>query len=410
MSKTGAIKKTVNKASSGMSYVKEGIDKVRAKEWAEPVGTALKVTSSICEGLGTFVPGVGFVGGALKMGSCLLNPAPSLADLKRTQKEIEETMNGSSGVVKDLLEKKLDELKEDMKNPQAEILQDCAVIKAEVQATATKMSDDMRQIEESLVDVKNIVDHTYQIVRDARYRDGIEKIDGAYQIFLKGSNNLEATITLLENFMYELQVLAVQNLNGQRLREYLKAIQLTEDSNVCRETVKYIMIVRSKYLQLSTVYYIYKNDTDRVALEFETFNREYEELRNIFKNEIGYEFDPEQVPSTDLVSKCQNKTKAIPDIMHSPTTETSSSEDPVENFLRDIGLSHLYEMLKEEAVTMDILTSCEDSELVQLGVKKFGNRIQILNAIKSYKEPGTSQYNCILSRFIYIIIKTFKGA
>ena len=87
MSKSKA-KKAIDKASEGMTFVKEGLDTVRSKQWAEPVGTALGVTASLCNGLGDFVPGLGIIGGAINIGSKILNPAPSLADIKRTEQEV----------------------------------------------------------------------------------------------------------------------------------------------------------------------------------------------------------------------------------------------------------------------------------------------------------------------------------
>ena len=50
------------------------------------------VTAKICDGLGNFVPGMGFVGRALNIGSCLLNPAPTLEDLQKDLREIENNL------------------------------------------------------------------------------------------------------------------------------------------------------------------------------------------------------------------------------------------------------------------------------------------------------------------------------
>jgi len=50
--------------------------------------------------------------------------------------------------------------------------------------------------------VKNIINHTYQLVRDVRYRDGIEKIEGAYENFLRGAINLGNTLNRLKVYMY----------------------------------------------------------------------------------------------------------------------------------------------------------------------------------------------------------------
>ena len=104
------MKKAFDKASDGMSFVKDGISKVQQKEWAEPLGIAMGVTAGICNGLGSFVPGLGIVGGAIQVGSKILNPAPSLADIKRSEQEILEHLEGKTGRIKDVLERECKDL------------------------------------------------------------------------------------------------------------------------------------------------------------------------------------------------------------------------------------------------------------------------------------------------------------
>ena len=64
----------MEKIKKTAAYCSESLDKVRASEWSEPVATALTVTGSILTGIGHFVPGVGIIGGAFKIGSDILNP------------------------------------------------------------------------------------------------------------------------------------------------------------------------------------------------------------------------------------------------------------------------------------------------------------------------------------------------
>ena len=107
-------KKAAGKISGSISYVKDAVDKIRDKSWAKPTGTALSATASIVEHL-EWIPGVSIIGGALKMGSSLLNPAPSLADIKEQVKELENHMDSSIGFMKEVLEQKIKELKRNRK-------------------------------------------------------------------------------------------------------------------------------------------------------------------------------------------------------------------------------------------------------------------------------------------------------
>ena len=60
----------------------------------------------------------------------------------------------------------------------------------------------------------------------------------------------------------------------------------------------------------------------------------------------------------------------------------------VEKFLIKIGLSHLYEFFKEEEVTMDLLANFKEINLINVGIKKYGNRLKILNGIKDLDKSG----------------------
>ena len=64
----------MEKIKKTAAYCSESLDKVRDSEWSEPVATALTVTGTILTGIGHFVPGVGIIGGAFKIGSDILNP------------------------------------------------------------------------------------------------------------------------------------------------------------------------------------------------------------------------------------------------------------------------------------------------------------------------------------------------
>ena len=294
------------KICQSMSYVKGAIEKIRSKTWAAPVGAAMSVTASIVECF-NWLPGVGIIGGALKMGSSMLSPAPTLSDLSQQVKEIEKHMNGSSGYVREILQKQMSEIELQMANPRSELIEDYDVIRKEIQASAIVICKDMTKIESDLTEVKNVVKQTYSLVVDSRYKDGIEKVDAAFQNFVKGSHNLEVTFASLANFIFELETNAIQSLNTEKIAAYLKAIKQTEDDSICEKVFKYILIVRAKYLQISSAYYIYKQDAQRVTNEFESFNRDFNELQRIYQNIIGLEMNYENASKQTTRDTLQQK-------------------------------------------------------------------------------------------------------
>ena len=384
------MKKFKDKVSNEMAFVQEGIDKVRSKSWAEPTALAMNVTASICDRIGNFVPGVGLIGSSLNMGASLLNPAPTLADLKRNEQEIINRLEKeTSEIIEKALKRQLEDLREEMKKPYSEIREDLDVVKEEIQVGFSKITPQMRNISEELADVKSIINHTYQLVRDIRYRDGIEKIEGAYENFLRKSNNLENTLNNLGGYIYELEVLACQNLNPQRVREYLRELMVNKDDEVTQQSFKYVLVVRAMYLQLSTAYYIFQKVPEQVRLEFERFNQDFDELCKVFKAETGFDFDPEKLPPEDLIERCRRASKIMPDVTHvKPHPKPSSFKLTIDQFLENIHLSELHDLFVDEGVTMDILASFNDDDLKQLGVTKFGHRRHIIHSISDIKSQG----------------------
>ena len=154
-----ALKKTLNLES----YVEEAVNKVKSKQWATPAGQAMVVTSTILEGF-AFIPGVGILGGALKLGSTLLNPELKLSDLTKCQNEL---------------------------------IEDFDLLKSEIQSSADIISKHMVKVEVDLKEIKDAVLNTYNLVVDQRYKAGIEKVDAAFTNFVKGSHNMANTLTLL---------------------------------------------------------------------------------------------------------------------------------------------------------------------------------------------------------------------
>ena len=117
-------------------------------------------------------------------------------------------------------------------------------------------------------------------------------------------------------------------------------------------------------------------------------SNEVKDFCEIFEDEMGCKFKPELVPSFNLIKKCQDAKKVMPDITQAVALGAGTSEDPVEKFLIKIGLSHLYEFFKEEEVTMDLLANFKEINLINVGIKKYGNRLKILNGIKALNNSG----------------------
>ena len=82
----GKVKELGGKAKELGGEVKSKIKSMQEKEWAEPTATALKATGAIIKA----IPDGGILAGAFTLGVTVLNPDPTLADLRRDKDEIKD--------------------------------------------------------------------------------------------------------------------------------------------------------------------------------------------------------------------------------------------------------------------------------------------------------------------------------
>ena len=231
-----------------LKQVDLAVEEVRTLPWAQPLAEGLETSARIVEGLGGFLPGVSLIGEALALGAELLCPQPSNLDL----------------------EEKLVENKKEIKNG-------------------------LEEVKESLHDITKVtavlqykVRDTFHVVVDQRYRDGVETVDAAFEVFLGSS------FEDFQPFVFELQTTATKSLSPQRLKEYLTIISKELGLAVCQAVMEYVILVLGKYLQMMVVYHISKKEVELVTSQFDQFNDHFFKLNEVFKEVTGQDFVPGQ--------------------------------------------------------------------------------------------------------------------
>ena len=126
-----------------------------------------------------------------------------------------------------------------------------------------------------------------------RYLDGIEKINGTYESFLHGSDNIPGEVKKMEFYIAEFQGLATASFEVSKIGEYLVKLIDLKGVEASRLSLGYIFIVRAKYLQLMTIYYSQNSDESRVLKEFSLFNRFFNDLKTVSKGVFGENLDEE---------------------------------------------------------------------------------------------------------------------
>ena len=313
-------------------FVEESLQKVRDKEWAGKAHQTLLVTGNIIEGLGkSGVPLIGLLGISLKLGANVLDPIPRMSDLKKEREEIEKAIeDAESGYVQKALTTQLQSVEEVINEQMAKHYRS---LQSEVQKSFEYLSEDLEKIEVSLSEMQEVIHMTYELVLDQRFKSGIELIESAHKVFMKGCHNIESIMTKLDNFIFQLETIAMDSLSQKKVEQYLQALLKTKGCNEAKIAFNYIAIVKSKQLQLVTVYFIYKNDPTSVTNEFQCFNMEFEQLLKMYKKLFDEKFYPQNCPDITSYGSAEDKSFELDHegIKHlnevKPTSQNSSRDE-----------------------------------------------------------------------------------
>ena len=160
---------------------KAKLEEIQEKEWAEPTGKALKAAASV---VSLIPPPVGNVlKGALSLGATVLNPDPSLADLRRAKEEI------------------------------------IAEMKTEVHEVAGIMTNMGGELSCLRGDMKIVL----ELISDKEFYEGIETIDAHHKYyFITGPNNLEMTNESFKTVEASFQISFNKHFKVQKIFKFLK--------------------------------------------------------------------------------------------------------------------------------------------------------------------------------------------
>ena len=167
---------------------------IRGKDWAEPTGAVLKAAANVARLLPP--PAGGVIKGALNLGGALLNPDPTLADLRRAKEDIQEEVRGSF----------------------------------------KEVAQEMSEIRDDLTDVRDNVEVLIEIVTEQEFKRGIEEVESNHEYFLKGVENLEKTIEEFKPQAVLFQTAFKRNFRIKKLFNYLKIVKSREGNEACEAT------------------------------------------------------------------------------------------------------------------------------------------------------------------------------
>ena len=270
-------------------------------KWSFPLAVALKATGSVLNGISNIggIPVVGIVGSALQMGSSLFEK-----DIHDYHKETEsrfDELNEATQTNRDAIEEGFRHLSVSMNSSMNDILKQTMNIEAQIaQGTAsildssekiqqnlnkqfTQVKHQLKEINPKIEELKDMTHAILDILADSQYRNGIERVEAAFDTLMDMvDNDLEEAIELLKNFMFELKTDMRQHLRNEKLVKYLAHILKEKGPEAAKQIFSYIVTVRGKYLLIMTVYSVYLSKFEAVESEFKSFNKDVETLTEEF--------------------------------------------------------------------------------------------------------------------------------
>ena len=353
---------------------------------ASKLATTLSITGKLIDTATSIFgapPFIGLISGACKMGGKLLSPPRlQLSELENQSKKLQISMENSDSIVQEAIQEKLATVQENIK---LELARHAIEIRKEIQASFMEISDELLKIQSQLVDVKEMIQKTYCLMLDQRHKQGLETLEAAYKNFLMGSHDLQGTFNDLNNYNYELETIAFQSLNPDKIAQYFKESSRVKEKSEVQEMFNYVIMVRSKYLLLMSAFYMFRDDTERVEKEFRMFNFDFEKIIQLYEEMKEDNFQSALIDSSNIEESDKSNLAAV-----AKHGSNSKEDKKLQDFLFDLELGYLYPGLIEEQVDYDTLVQCGKDELIELGLK-FGERKKLLNAFTIlFKTPISS--------------------
>ena len=163
--------------------VDESLQKVRKKPWAEPLGKAMNITGMVVSKCENFIPGAGIISGALSFGSSLLNPEPTLQELKKQLDDLNEclkTISTDNDTIRSIMEnamrQEIQKLEEKIANPCSELRSDFDSIKSEMLSMKKQVQQNNNFITKEVSHIKDVTRKTFNLVTDIRYKVNIRSL------------------------------------------------------------------------------------------------------------------------------------------------------------------------------------------------------------------------------------------
>ena len=150
---------------------------------------------------------------------------------------------------------------------------------------------------------------------------------------------------------------------------------------MCQEVFEYIVVVLGKYLQMMVAFHIFKEDLEKVILQFKQFNTLHTGMCEVFLAVTNDSFHP------GALRKQKAKAHRMPRENLPALRVSVEASLELGQFLRSNKLTELGELLTRAGMTLEDVLTLDDQEMTDLGIGTYRLRKILLTAIRNHQTP-----------------------
>ena len=275
---------------SNSLFIKKAICKIYSRRWKEETGIALHRTAGFLYDLEEFQSIFSVLGGALAIGSIVLNVKHNLQDLMKEKKALDDAKSHFTGVVEKALNWRIEEIEERLYDPEKEIVDSFEVIKRDLQHEFKEISMVMTLMERFMPQISNLKNEILGDINSADFKHVLQSIESAYESFQNGAYNLCHYFSTKPYYMFHLQTLVAKDLSPIKVQEQLDKIYKSHSLEECKAMLSLVILSLSKNLQLTSAFFLCQHDLNRLVFGFERFNDFCDKFFMIYAEVTGQDF------------------------------------------------------------------------------------------------------------------------
>jgi len=320
---------------------------VLARPWAEHVGRIL-------HGMAGLVQASSVLGGVLTMGAEYIRPRED------SMGHISQELQSVNKQLKDIASSNDDVSKVNQK------------VAEEILSRLEAQIDDTKQ---DLLKIKTSVEETFLLLNDLQFKDGLETIDSAYDVFVTESES--GRLKQFELYSFHLKTMVRKYLGQTKVSDYLSLVMRHGGYARASKAMDSILVTRAKILLMFVFYHLLQQEKEKVQQDFKRFTTDYQQYLDMFRKITGLQYTGSKDLAIDLPSVQINQRK---------NDSGTFSKQKLNNFLKAHGLLELEDLLTSRGIVVEDLLSMTEDEMMANGIQSYKFRKMLKGAVTQLQQ------------------------